>query len=97
MNIDILINNDKPYLLEINPRFSGSIYISIKTSLLNDYFSILFKKNVNMNKIPHLDYKKNKIKKASEVKDYSIVPFCVENIDVILSIDKININTYATI
>ena len=97
MNIDILINNDKPYLLEINPRFSGSIYISIKTSLLNDYFNILFKKKINMNKIPHIDYKKNKIHKASEVKDYSIVPFCVENIDVILSIDKININTYVTI
>mgnify|MGYP001222004809 CR=1 FL=1 len=36
MNIDVLIHKEKPHLLEVNPRFSGSIYISMNTSLLKD-------------------------------------------------------------
>lgn len=96
MNIDILIHKDSPYLLEINPRFSGSIYISMKTSLLRDYFRLLLKKEFNLQNKPKIDYQKNTITKASEVKNFSIVPFCMENIGIILSIDKLKINTYAT-
>jgi predicted ATP-grasp superfamily ATP-dependent carboligase len=97
MNIDILIHKGQPYLLEINPRFSGSIYISINTSLLNDYFNLLLKKKINIQKSPNIDYQQNIIQKASEVKDFSIVPFCIENLGVILSVDKLDVNTYATI
>jgi carbamoyl-phosphate synthase large subunit len=93
MNVDMLIDNDKPYLLEINPRFSGSIYISMKTSLLKDYFRLLL--NKKFSNIQNIDYQKNKINKASEVKDFSIIPFVMENLGIILSVDKLDVDTYA--
>jgi predicted ATP-grasp superfamily ATP-dependent carboligase len=89
----MLIDNDKPYLLEINPRFSGSIYISMKTSLLKDYFRLLL--NKKFSNIQNIDYQKNKINKASEVKDFSIIPFVMENLGIILSVDKLDVDTYA--
>lgn len=93
MNIDMLITKDKPYLLEINPRFSGSIYISMNTSLLKDYFKVLLKNKINNE--PNVDYKESSITKASEVKDFSIIPFAMEHIGIILSVDKIDVNTFA--
>jgi len=96
LNIDMLIHNHKPYLLEINTRFSGSIYISLGTNLLKDYFKILMGRKINEHNIPHINYKSEQIKKASDVKNYSIVPFAVEHLGVILSIDNMNINTYAS-
>ena len=93
MNVDMLIHKNKPFLLEINPRFSGSIYISMKTSLLKDYFRLLL--NKKFSNIQNIDYQENKITKASEVKDFSIIPFVMENIGIILSIDKLDVDTYA--
>lgn len=96
LNIDMLINNHKPHLLEINTRFSGSIYISLSTNLLKDYFKVLMGKKIDQNSIPHVNYKSKQIKKASEVKNFSIVPFAVEHLGVILSIDNFNTSTYAS-
>ena len=93
MNVDMLINNNKPYLLEINPRFSGSIYISMQTCLLKDYFRLLLNKKFSNRQ--NIDYKENKITKASEVKDFSIIPFVMEHLGIILSIDKLDVDTYA--
>jgi carbamoylphosphate synthase large subunit len=93
MNIDMLIHHEHPHLLEINPRFSGSIYISMKTSLLRDYFRLLL--NKKFSNIQNIDYQENKITKASEIKDFSIIPFIMENLGIILSIDKLDVDTYA--
>lgn len=93
MNVDMLIHHNRPHLLEINPRFSGSIYISMKTSLLKDYFRLLL--NKKFSNIQNIDYQENKITKASEVKDFSIIPFVMENLGIILSIDKLDVDTYA--
>ena len=93
MNVDMMIHHNKPHLLEINPRFSGSIYISMKTSLLKDYFRLLL--NKKFSNIQNIDYQENKITKASEVKDFSIIPFVMENLGIILSIDKLDVDTYA--
>ena len=95
MNIDVLIHKEKPHLLEVNPRFSGSIYISMNTSLLKDYFKALLKNKFNNE--PNIDYKESYITKASEVKNFSIVPFVIDHLGIILSVDKINIDTYAII
>ena len=96
LNIDMLIHNHKPHLLEINTRFSGSIYISLGTHLLKDYFKILMGQKIDKNSIPHVNYKSNQIKKASEIKNFSIIPFAVEHLGVILSIDNLNTNVYAS-
>jgi len=96
LNIDMLIHNHKPHLLEVNTRFSGSIYISLSTNLLKDYFKVLMGKKINEHNIPHVNYKSGEIKKASEVKDFSIVPFAVEHLGVILSIDNMNTSLYAS-
>ena len=95
MNIDVLIHKEKPHLLEVNPRFSGSIYISMNTSLLKDYFKALLKNKFNNE--PNIDYKESYITKASEVKNFSIVPFVIDHLGIILSVDKINIDTYAIV
>ena len=96
LNIDMLIHNHKPHLLEINTRFSGSIYISLSTDLLKDYFKVLMGKKINQHNMPHVNYKSSEIKKASEVKNFSIVPFAVEHLGVILSIDNLNTAMYAS-
>lgn len=96
LNIDMLIHNHVPHLLEVNTRFSGSIYISLSTNLLKDYFKVLMGKKINEHNIPHINYKSTQIKKASDVKDFSIVPFAVEHLGVILSIDNMKTSLYAS-
>ena len=49
------------------------------------------------NNEPNIDYKETYITKASEVKNFSIVPFVIDHLGIILSVDKINIDTYATV
>ena len=65
----------------------------MNTSLLKDYFKVLLKNKINNE--PNVDYKESSITKASEVKDFSIIPFAMEHIGIILSVDKIDVNTFA--
>jgi predicted ATP-grasp superfamily ATP-dependent carboligase len=94
MNIDFLykiINRKiKIYLLEINPRIGGSIHISAHTGLLKSYFDYLIYNRQN-EKI--IKFRNSDIEKWSNHQYTSLIPYVLENMDVILNINNLENNS----